>query len=115
MNKNTKFPENDHRNYNINGSAFDIGDTFSGVNFNKGLEAVDKIKKLKPKNISLSELALKWILSHDAVSVVIPGAVNKSQVEINANSSAIEDISNIIPKINSIYDELIKPDVHDKW
>ena len=115
MNKNTKFPENDHRNNNINGSAFDIGDTFSGVNFNKGLEAVDKIKKLKPKNISLSELALKWILSHDAVSVVIPGAVNKSQVEINANSSAIEDISNIIPKINSIYDELIKPDVHDKW
>lgn len=115
MNKNTKFPENDHRNYNINGSAFDIGDTFSGVNFNKGLEAVDKIKKLIPKNISMSELALKWILSHDAVSVVIPGAVNKSQVEINANSSAIEDISNIIPKINSIYDELIKPDVHDKW
>ncbi len=115
MNKNTKFPENDHRNYNINGSAFDIGDTFSGVNFNKGLEAVDKIKKLIPKNISLSELALKWILSHDAVSVVIPGAVNKSQVEINANSSAIDDISNIIPKINSIYNELIKPDIHDKW
>ena len=115
MNKNTKFPENDHRNNNINGSAFDIGDTFSGVNFNKGLEAVDKIKKLKPKNISLSELALKWILSHDAVSVVIPGAVNKSQVEINANSSAIDDISNIIPKINSIYNELIKPDIHDKW
>ncbi len=115
MNKNTKFPENDHRNYNINGSAFDIGDTFSGVNFNKGLEAVDKIKKLLPKNISLSELALKWILSHDAVSVVIPGAVNKSQVEINANSSAMDDISNIIPKINSIYDELIKPDVHDRW
>ena len=115
MNKNTKFPENDHRNYNINGSAFDIGDTFSGVNFNKGLEAVDKIKKLLPKNISLSELALKWILSHDAVSVVIPGAVNKSQVEINANSSAMDDISNIIPKINAIYDELIKPDVHDRW
>ena len=115
MNKNTKFPENDHRNNNINGSAFDIGETFSGVNFNKGLEAVDKIKKLKPKNISLSELALKWILSHDAVSVVIPGAVNKSQVEINANSSAIDDISNIIPKINSIYNELIKPDIHDKW
>ena len=115
MNKNTKFPENDHRNYNINGSAFDIGDTFSGVNFNKGLEAVDKIKKLLPKNISLSELALKWILSHDAVSVVIPGAVNKSQVDINANSSSMDDISNIIPKINAIYDELIKPDVHDRW
>ena len=115
MNKNTKFPKNDHRNYNINGSAFDIGDTFSGVNFNKGLEAVDKIKKLLPKNISLSELALKWILSHDAVSVVIPGAVNKSQVDINANSSSMDDISNIIPKINAIYDELIKPDVHDRW
>jgi len=115
INKDTKFPENDHRNYNISGSAFDIGDTFSGVDFKKGLEAVSRIKKLKPKHISLSELALKWILSHDAVSVVIPGAVNKSQVEINANSSSLEDISNIIPKINSIYDELIKKDVHDRW
>jgi aryl-alcohol dehydrogenase-like predicted oxidoreductase len=115
INSDTKFPENDHRNYNINGKAFDVGDTFSGVDFEKGIEAVDQLKKLLPKNISLSELALKWILSHDEVSVVIPGAVNKSQVQINANASEIENILYLLPKINSIYDELIKPDVHNRW
>ena len=115
INRDTKFAENDHRNYNIKGEAFDIGDTFSGVNFEKGIEAVEQLKKIVPDNFSLSTLALKWILSHDAVSVVIPGAVNKSQVKINTGTSDLEDISDIIPKINSIYDELIKADVHNRW
>ena len=115
INKETKFAENDHRNYNINGDAFDVGDTFSGVNFKKGLMAVEKLKKLVPDNFSLATLALKWILSHDAVNVVIPGAANKSQVEINASTSEKKDISDIIPKINAIYKEFIKADVHDRW
>ena len=115
INKSTKFAENDHRNYNINGEAFDVGDTFSGVNFEKGLEAVERLKKLLPDNYNLSTLALKWILSHDAVSVVIPGAVNKFEVEKNASASEQKDILNLIPKINSIYDELIKPDVNNRW
>ena len=115
INRDTIFAENDHRNYNIKGEAFDIGDTFSGVNFEKGIEAVEQLKKIVPDNFSLSTLALKWILSHDAVSVVIPGAVNKSQVKINTGTSDLEDISDIIPKINSIYDELIKADVHNRW
>ena len=115
INRNTKFAENDHRNYNINGEAFDVGDTFSGVDFEKGIEAVEKLKKLVPNNFSLSTLALKWILSHDAVSVVIPGAVNKSQVEMNASTSDLDSINDIIPQINSIYNELIKADVHNRW
>ena len=115
INKDTKFAENDHRNYNIKGEAFDVGDTFSGVNFEKGVEAVERLKKLVPDNFSLSTLALKWILSHDAVSVVIPGAVNKQQVENNAATSDLDDISDIMPQINSIYDELIKADVHNRW
>ena len=115
INRDTKFAENDHRNYNIRGEAFDIGDTFSGVNFEKGIEAVEQLKKIVPDNFSLSTLALKWILSHDAVSVVIPGAINKLQVKINAGTSDLDDISDIIPKINSIYDELIKADVHNRW
>ena len=115
FNKETKFAENDHRNYNINGKAFDVGETFSGVNFEKGLEAVEELKRLVPDNFSLSELALKWILMHDAVTVVIPGAVNKSQVQMNASVSDLEDISYLLPKINSIYDELIKPEVHNRW
>jgi len=113
--KKTKFAENDHRNYNINGKAFDIGETFSGVDYEKGLEAVEELKKIVPNNFSLSELALKWILMHDAVSVVIPGAVNKHQVQMNANAPNLEDISYLLPKINSIYDELIKPEVHNRW
>lgn len=80
INKETKFPANDHRNYNINGKAFDVGDTFSGVNFEKGLMVVEKLKELLPDNFSLTELALKWILMHDEVSVVIPGA---NEVDIN--------------------------------
>ena len=115
INKKTKFAENDHRNYNINGKAFDIGDTFSGVNLNTGLEAVEELKNLVPKNHTLTTLALKWILSHEAVSVVIPGAANKLQAEMNASTSELEDISDIIPKINAIYERFIKPDYHDRW
>ena len=116
MNRESTFPQNDHRNYNINGDAFDVVETFSGVNFEKGLEAVEKLKDLLPDNFSLADLALKWILMHDEVSVVIPGAINKSQVQMNTHASDLEDITaSLLPKINSIYDELIKPDVHNRW
>ena len=115
INRNTKFPENDHRNYNIKGDAFDIGDTFSGVNLEKGFKAVERLKDLLPESFSLADLALKWILMHDAVTVVIPGATSKIHVERNSHASDLEDISSILPKINSIYDELIKPDVHNRW
>ena len=115
INLNTKFPANDHRNFNFEGKSFDIGETFSGVNFEKGLAAVEKLKKLLPENFSLSDLALKWILSHKEVTVVIPGATNKKQVSSNAKVAELKEISTIIPKINNIYKELIKPDVHSRW
>jgi aryl-alcohol dehydrogenase-like predicted oxidoreductase len=115
MNQGSKFPQNDHRNYNINGDAFDVGETFSGVNFEKGLEAVEKLKGLIPDNYSLADLALKWILMHDEVSVVIPGAKNESQALMNLKASDLDEISSLLPSINSIYDELIKPDVHSRW
>ena len=115
INKETKFPENDHRNYNIKGAAFDIGDTFSGVNFTKGVEAAEEMKKIVPKNFSLSNLALKWILSHKEITAVIPGAVNQNQVEQNTNVSEMDDISHLFPKIKSIYNKYIKKDVHHLW
>ena len=111
----TKFAENDHRNYNINGEAFDIGDTFSGVDFNKGLIAVEKIKQILPKNYSLAMFAIKWILMHDAVTVVIPGAVNSGQVLKNCLASEAESIDDKMLEIKKIYEELIKKDVHHKW
>ena len=115
ININTKFPENDHRNYNLNGDYFDVGDTFSGVNLEKGLEAVTELKKILPSGYTLADLALKWILMHDAVSVVIPGAINKLQVIKNASSSKLDDISKLSEKIYSIYEKIIKPDVHNRW
>jgi len=115
MNKDSTFPKNDHRNYNINGDVFDVGETFSGVGFDKGLEAVEKLKDLLPDNFSLTDLALKWILMHKEVTVVIPGAKNKKQAESNVLVSDKEEISEIISNINTIYEDLIKSDVQDRW
>jgi len=115
MNNDWKFPNNDHRNYNIKGAAFDVGETFSGVNFKKGLEAVERLKDLLPVDFSLTDLALKWILMHKEVTVVIPGAKNKEQVKKNLMASDKNDISEIIKNINQVYDELIKPDVESRW
>jgi aryl-alcohol dehydrogenase-like predicted oxidoreductase len=115
MNKDSIFPKNDHRNYNINGDAFDVGETFSGVNFEKGLEAVQRLADILPMGFSLTDLALKWILMHKEVTVVIPGAKNKEQVEKNLMASDKNDISEIIKNINQVYAELIKPDVESRW
>jgi aryl-alcohol dehydrogenase-like predicted oxidoreductase len=115
INKDTKFPDNDHRNYNINGEAFNVGDTFSGVNFEKGLQAVEELKKILPKNYTLSQLALKWILMHEAITVVIPGSVNDFQVKQNTDVSEMNDIKNLFPQIKSIYEKYIKDDVHHRW
>ena len=115
INMNSKFPENDHRNYNIDGKAFDVGDTFSGVKLEKGLFALEKLKKILPKNFSLSDLALKWILAHKEVTVVIPGAVNKKQVEMNTNVSNLDEITELLPEIKTIYENTVKADVHNRW
>ena len=115
MNQNSVFPENDHRNYNINGDAFDIGETFSGINFKKGLEAVQELKKILPDKFSLTDLAIKWILMHDEVSVVIPGAKNSNQVKMNVHASELGDISSLMTKINLIYSEFFKTAVQHRW
>ena len=115
INIDTKFAENDHRNYNRDGSAFDVGDTFSGVDFEKGLQAVEELKKILPKNFTLAQLALKWILMHQEITVVIPGAVNTKQVQMNSDVSDLEEIDYLYQKINNIYVDYIKNDVHDKW
>ena len=115
MNNNSSFPKNDHRNYNINGDAFDVGETFSGVNFSKGLEAVEELKKIIPNGFSLTDLALKWILSHPEVTVVIPGAKNKLQAELNVKASELSDISSTKESIKEIYSKYFKKDIHSNW
>ena len=113
--KDSSFAPDDHRNYNINGDAFDVGETFSGVNFNKALDAVEDLKSILPTDITLSQLSLRWILMHDAVSVVIPGAKNKDHVNLNTSSSNVNEISSLMDKISNIYTEYFFDDVHHRW
>ena len=115
MNLNSSFPKNDHRNYNINGDSFDVGETFSGINFHKGIEAVKELKTLLPQDYSLTDLALKWILSHDEVTVVIPGAKNKLQAQLNTRASEMNNINTIMNSISDIYQSYFKDDVHSRW
>ena len=115
FNINSSFAPDDHRNYNINGDAFDIGETFSGVNYAKALEAIEELKSILPEGITLSQLSLKWILMHEAVSVVIPGAKNKDHVQLNTASSEIDEISYLMNEINDIYLKYFHDDVHHRW
>jgi len=115
MNSNSAFPENDHRNYNIKGDAFDVGETFSGVDFNKALKVVEKLKLIIPDGFSLSQLALKWILMHDAVSVVIPGAKNPDQALDNISASSLPNINDLMKQIEDIYTTHLKDDIHPRW
>jgi aryl-alcohol dehydrogenase-like predicted oxidoreductase len=115
MNKNSSFPENDHRNYNIKGEVFDVGETFSGVSFEKGLMAVEELKNLLPENFTLADFALKWILMHDEVTVAIPGAKNKQQASLNINSLKLDEISSLMPSIKDIYNKYFREDIHHRW
>ena len=115
MTKDSSFPANDHRNYNIKGEAFDVGETFSGVNFEKGLLAVEELKQLLPENFTMADLALKWILMHDEVTVAIPGAKNKQQASLNINSVYLEEIFSLMPLIKNIYDKYFWDDIHHLW
>ena len=105
MTESSSFPANDHRNYNIKGEAFDVGETFSGVNFDKGLQAVEEIKKLIPNNFSLTDLALKWILMHQEITVAIPGAKKNHQLSKNVNAVHLDDISSLMPLIKDVYSQ----------
>lgn len=112
----TTFPENDHRNYNIDGSAFDIGDTFSGVNVDEGVKAVRELSLIKPEGFSMAQFALKWILSHVDVSTVIPGAVNSTQVGLNCQVSDLPDLSpKCVADVKAIYQHYIEPSVKGRW
>jgi len=112
----TKFPEDDHRNYNRQGKFFDVGETFSGVDFEIGLKAVEELKGIKPDDISCVQMALKWILMHSEVSCVIPGAKNTKQLEENISASELTDLDpDVLKGVKIIYEKFIKPKVHHRW
>jgi len=113
--KDTAFNEDDHRNFNRNGDAFDKGETFSGVDYDIGLETVAELKNSFP-NISLPTLALQWILAFKEVSCVIPGASKTSQLLQNIATIDTPSLTEEqMQQIESIYTERIKPLVHHLW
>lgn len=85
----TKFSEDDHRNFNRDGAAFNVGETFAGLPFAKGVELADKLKPLVPAGLTMAEMALRWCLDFDAVSAIIPGAKNPEQARGNARASSL--------------------------
>ncbi|MGQ8366668.1 aldo/keto reductase [Glaciecola sp. 1036] len=92
FNPQTQFAESDHRNYNKDGEAFSVGETFSGIAFEKGLEIVDSIKSRVPEGYSMAQFAMRWILDHPAVTTIIPGASGPQQVIQNAQVSQLTRI-----------------------
>ncbi len=116
MSRATTFPSDDHRNYNRQGAAFDVGETFAGVPFEKGVETVEKLRALIPEGVPMAQLALRWILMWDAVSAAIPSAKNRQQAEQNARASLLDPLSEErMRAIRELYDSDIRPWVHQRW
>ena len=114
--RDTAFAADDHRNYNRQGEAFDVGETFSGVDFATGLEAVKRLIPLVPEGATMAQFALRWILDQPGVSVVIPGARNPEQVAGNIGAAALNPLTEgQLKVVQTVYDELIRPQVHDRW
>ncbi|HEY3509101.1 MAG TPA: aldo/keto reductase [Kribbella sp.] len=112
----TTFAADDHRTYNRHGEAFDVGETFSGVPFGTGLEAVRRLMPWLPAGATMAQFALRWILDQPAVSVVIPGARNPVQVAGNVSAAALEPLTpDRLDAVRQTYDDLIRPGIHDRW
>lgn len=115
MSVDSTFDKEDHRSFNRNGEAFDKGETFSGVPFLKGLEAVELFKQIQPKGYTMAQFALAWILQQDAISCVIPGGKTPEQVSQNIKSSELVLSEDIMSEVKKIYDANIREDVHHLW
>lgn len=112
----TTFGAQDHRSFNRNGEAFDKGETFSGINYELGLKAVEALKSLFPEATNLAPIALQWILSFDEISCIIPGASKVSHVQSNVS---VYDLPKLSPEkiaaMNDIYAHYIRQEVHHLW
>ena len=112
----SQFSATDHRNYNRHGEAFDIGETFSGVDYETGLHAVDALRPLVPAGATLAQLALRWILMFPEISTAIPGAKNAAQAEANVQATDLPPLdAETMSRIQEIYDTFIRPEVHSRW
>jgi aryl-alcohol dehydrogenase-like predicted oxidoreductase len=108
----TTFGQDDHRHYNQNGACFNVGETFAGIPFQKGLELTQKLQTIVPPTIPLAELALRWILDFEAVTVIIPGATKIEQVTANARASALAPLSaDLHARLKEFYQAEVQPHI----
>jgi aryl-alcohol dehydrogenase-like predicted oxidoreductase len=112
----TAFEADDHRQFNRQGERFDKGETFSGVPYATGLEAVEELRRLLPPGSTLSQLALRWILMFPEVTCAIPGAKTKEQARDNAAAASLPPLSPAtMAAVKDVYDRRVRPHVHESW
>ncbi len=112
----TTFAADDHRQFNRFGQSFDVGETFSGVDYESGLQAVELLRPLVPAGATMAQLALRWILMFDAVSTIIPGAKNPAQVADNAAAADLPPLTGAqMAQVQAVYDTYIREQVHQRW
>jgi aryl-alcohol dehydrogenase-like predicted oxidoreductase len=116
MSANTAFAADDHRAFNRNGEAFDKGETFAGVPYDLALELVEELRALVPEGVPMAQFALRWILTEDAVSVVIPGARTAAQAQGNAATSNLPPLPpEVMAALRELYRARVAPHVHQLW
>lgn len=116
MRADTAFAPDDHRHFNRQGEAFDVGETFSGVDYATGLAAVSDLRPLLPPGVTLAQLALRWILMHPAVSCAIPGSRHPAQMAENALAADLPALDpQTMSAIRAVYDSRIRDAVHHRW
>jgi aryl-alcohol dehydrogenase-like predicted oxidoreductase len=116
LTRTSTFAPDDHRRFNRNGEAFDKGETFSGVPYETGLDAVERLRPLVPAGATLAQTALRWTLMFDAVSCAIPGAKTPEQARQNAAAADLHPLPpDVMAAVRTVYDEKIRPLVHVSW
>ena len=112
----TQFAQNDHRNYNRHGESFDQGETFSGVDYDLGLQAVEHLRPLVPPGASMAQFALRWILMFPEVTAAIPGAKTPQQAVDNVQAAELPPLNEeTMQKVREVYDTYIRAQVQDRW
>jgi aryl-alcohol dehydrogenase-like predicted oxidoreductase len=116
LDRESLFAQDDHRAFNRHGEEFDVGETFSGVDYDLGLEVVEELRALVPEGATLAQLALRWILGFEAVSTVIPGAKTADQARQNAAAADLPSLPDpTLRRITELYRDRIAPQVHHRW
>jgi aryl-alcohol dehydrogenase-like predicted oxidoreductase len=112
----TAFAAGDHRSFNRRGEAFDVGETFSGVDYEAGLAAVEELRPLVPAGATMAQLALRWVLMHPGVTTTIPGARDAAQAESNAAAAELPPLSDeAMARVREVYDRRLRASVHPRW